>query len=284
MDLLGDVDAGEFMEKRQWFIQSVLFPYLVASLSAAQRSLGVGGTVAEIGVHHGGFFDALAASSHPAEQLLALDIFDAQELNTDGSGRGSLAIFEENVGLLGEAHRGRLETLQGDSAAVDGPRMQRALAAPLRLISVDGGHTRDITCHDMNIAEAHLHEGGIVVVDDVGCCSYGQNTWSLGVMDGIAAFFYGSGAQRDLEPFSFHPPKLFLARPAYAARYRAHLVETENDVLLLEQAKLDGGAPMHPTRYTMFGGEVLRPNNVPLASELRARWLARLDEEERGEA
>ncbi len=36
-----------------------------------------------------------------------------------------------------------------------------------RLLSVDGGHTFEVTLHDLMLASCTVMEGGIVVVDDI---------------------------------------------------------------------------------------------------------------------
>ena len=56
-----------------------------------------------------------------------------------------------------------------------------------------------------------------------------------------------------------------------------------NATLSLDSGNADGGASstssiayMHPSRYTLFGGETLRPGRIPPESELRDVWLRHL--------
>lgn len=74
------------------------------------------------------------------------------------------------------------------STSVDGPAFAQLARQPVRMMSVDGGHTREATCHDINLADSFLHDGGIVIVNDLGCCEK-QVSWSLGVIDGVASYF-----------------------------------------------------------------------------------------------
>ena len=67
------------------------------------------------------------------------------------------------------------------STSVDGPAFAQLARQPVRMMSVDGGHTREATCHDINLADSFLHDGGIVIVNDLGCCEK-QVSWSLGVI------------------------------------------------------------------------------------------------------
>src|SRR5206468_3764068 len=62
----------------------------VYALNALQDRLGVQGGIAEIGVHHGRFFIALALARKSGEPAVAIDVFDMQEKNIDNSGCGDL--------------------------------------------------------------------------------------------------------------------------------------------------------------------------------------------------
>ena len=96
---LGNVDQKEYLRK-EWFIQHMVSPYVVWRLSEMQHSMGIYGSVGEIGVHYGGFFLALAVSSAAGEQPFAIDIFDQKHLNVDGSGKGAWRRFSANVRML----------------------------------------------------------------------------------------------------------------------------------------------------------------------------------------
>jgi hypothetical protein len=59
--------------------------------------------VAEIGVHHRKLIILLANLRRQDERAFAVDIFDDQHLNPDGSGCGDLAWFKDNLGLYADA-------------------------------------------------------------------------------------------------------------------------------------------------------------------------------------
>mmetsp|Transcript_52666 Transcript_52666/g.85216 ORF Transcript_52666/g.85216 Transcript_52666/m.85216 type:complete len:209 (+) Transcript_52666:104-730(+) len=70
-------------------------------LAASQLEIGVYGGVAEIGVHHGMSFAPLCllnadAGAHQSIAV-AVDVFELQHLNTDGSGGGDRHIFESTT-------------------------------------------------------------------------------------------------------------------------------------------------------------------------------------------
>ena len=57
------------------------------------------GGIAEIGVHHGKFFLLLNSITEERFKSFAIDLFGAQHLNIDFSGRGDLEIFKTNFDL-----------------------------------------------------------------------------------------------------------------------------------------------------------------------------------------
>jgi hypothetical protein len=54
-----------------------------------QSDLGIIGSVAEIGLHHGKSFILLCSFLQPNEKAYGIDIFESQTLNLDSSGRGN---------------------------------------------------------------------------------------------------------------------------------------------------------------------------------------------------
>ena len=182
----------------------------VANLVAEQRRLGVAGGTAEIGIHHGKLFILLYLLSRPPEKAVAIDLFEDQHLNVNSSGEGDLAQFRAN--LERHADSTRLVVHKGDSTQLTGDLLQRLADGPLRLISIDGGHTEEITASDLGVAEAALVEGGIVVVDDI------FNEMWPGVADGVHRYFRD---RPQLVPFAICANKTFFCRRSHADGYRA---------------------------------------------------------------
>jgi hypothetical protein len=181
---------------------------VIAALSARQHALGIGGGVAEIGVHHGKLFILLYLLSRAPEKAIAIDLFGDQHLNVDLSGSGDLQKFRRN--LARHADDERLVLHQGNSLELGGADLVRLAAGPLRFISVDGGHTADITAHDLATAEASLADDGIIVVDDV------FNEQWPGVGDGVHRYF---AERADLVPFALGANKTYFCRPSHRDAY-----------------------------------------------------------------
>ena len=152
-----------------WFDYQALLALRV--LSSHQLANGVTGGVAEIGVHHGKSFAALCllnldgegfTGSGAVHRALAVDVFDDQLLNTDGSGEGDLEIFRATVrAWCGEdclaPHR--LTILQQDSSTLTAMHVidQSGGVRP-RIFSIDGSHTAEHTEADMRTAAGSICE------------------------------------------------------------------------------------------------------------------------------
>ncbi len=215
---------------------------IIADLGRHQTAGGLSGAVGEIGVHHGKLWLVLDHVAAPGETRFALDLFDLQDLNTDGSGRGSLDRFEANRRRFGSGTE-RVEIISASSLDV-APDDLAARIGPVRLFSVDGGHTADCTLNDLRLADRVLMDRGIVALDDV------FNAGWPGVMTGFARYMGAEG--RGLVPFAIVPGKVLLARPPAAAGFAAHLRERFGRYLLRS--------------HDFFGREVpifARPTGIP---------------------
>lgn len=194
------------------FVQGWLEPEvldIVHTLDSVQRDADVSGGVAEIGVHHGKFFIGLHLLLRADQRSLAIDVFADQHLNIDASGQGDRDKFVANTDRW--ATRNRLVIHQGDSTALSGAALRELAGSSVRLFSVDGGHTEQVVLSDMNLAEAALADGGIVIADDV------FNYRWPGVGVGTLRYLQNGGT---LVPFSIGFNKVFFAQPEYAPTYR----------------------------------------------------------------
>ena len=178
---------------------------VLAFLNAAQVAEGIKGNLAEIGAYQGKLSLAMATFLDPAaESLLVIDIFDAQHLNTSRSGVGAtMAAFIQNFLKLDPApdyvrvFRKRSDALK-----------PAELGQNIRFFSVDGGHSCEETCHDLELAAQTLHPCGMIVLDD-----YFNTNWP-GVEAGVSAYFQ---AHTDLVPLlAFFNKFIFVRRESLA--------------------------------------------------------------------
>ena len=189
----------------------------VILLDKLQQQLGITGHVGEIGVHHGKLFILLYLLRRASEKGIAIDLFEEQELNVDKSGKGDRSIFIDNVkNLTGDTSS--LEILATDSTKISSDDVFRILDGRLRLLSIDGGHLKNIVAHDLRTASGCLADGGIVLVDDY------LNPEFPGVAEGTLSFLM---TNRELRPFCVSRQKLYLTTNGYEAKYTRLLYEEE---------------------------------------------------------
>lgn len=174
---------SEGFHKVQGWVSEPIWEVL-AFLDHCQRQRDVRGGVCEIGVHHGRFFFGLQALKSDEEFAVAIDVFDQQEFNLDGSGKGNKEIFLANAKSY-STDASRVLALQADSLTLrkwDVAQIRERYGR-FSLFSVDGGHTSRHALHDFNIAQELTSPGGLIIVDD-----YNNPSWP-GVQEGIAEAF-----------------------------------------------------------------------------------------------
>ena len=137
---------------------------VIAALGEYQTAQGIRGAVGEIGVHHGKLLVLLDLIKAKGEISFAVDLFDDQQLNVDQSGLGDYSQLARNLEKFSTG-LDRVEIFKRNSMDL---RANDLLAAcgPVRLFSVDGGHTAACTLNDIQISEASTLDHGLVVVDD----------------------------------------------------------------------------------------------------------------------
>lgn len=196
-------------------VKGWLFPGAIKAIigfAEEQQKAGISGGVAEIGVHHGRLFILLYLLGTSSERAVAIDLFSQQELNIDHSGEGDLEIFKRN--LQRHADAGRLVLYEGDSTKLEPQQLVEMGGGQLRLVSIDGGHTANITAHDLYVCEGALVQGGIIILDD--CFN---DTWP-GVVEGVQTYF---ASPRSIVPFGIGANKTFFCHKPFAEKYAAIL-------------------------------------------------------------
>jgi hypothetical protein len=198
-----------------------------------QREHSIFGHVGEIGVHEGQFFFALALlakSFNVGEHSFAIDVFDKQERNIDKSGCASAGRFTETAReiLKDDPQLKFLHLIQNDSLSVTSEYIgsiifnRCRLHAGLRLLSIDGGHTKTHALNDLKLAEQSMRWGGVAILDD-----FLNPKWP-GVTE--AAHIYCADPYSRLVPFAYGNKKLYLTTFDYAKRYFELFRDTEQGV------------------------------------------------------
>jgi hypothetical protein len=223
----------------------------IAEIARIQAARGLKGSVAEIGVHMGRLFILLRLLAAPYERALAIDVFQNQQLNIDGSGAGDERRFRANLERWASMHN--VEIIRDSSLNVTAGDVVSKVGR-CRLLSIDGGHTAECTLNDLRLAEHVVTDFGVAILDD-----YFNPSWP-DVTTGAAQFFADSCTT--LRPFAITPNKIYLARQAYHGLYVAELRATQSDI--------------HEKDSRMFGVPVaifgVEPETYRLGKRLK-RWL-----------
>lgn len=185
-------------------------------LTAYQRRHALGGSVAEIGLHHGKSFIALCLALQPGEQAYGIDLFESQHLNLDDSGSGVRAQVERNLSRAGIARSSVV--LDGRSSDQVSREDILSRVGPVRFFSVDGGHWTAIVKSDLKLAESALAEHGIIALDD-----FLRPEWP----EVSAGYFeWARERSRPIVPLAIGFNKLYLCAQEFRERYSSALRES----------------------------------------------------------
>ncbi len=161
---------------------------ILKDIAEFQEIWKVTGNLLEIGVYRGRFFFALDQLKRKNERSVAIDIFDEQMLNIDGSGasaeRNFLELFMNNVKQF-SYRPDQVDVIIADSLSISQKDIHDIVATygTFRIISIDGGHTAEHTVNDLLLCQGLLSKGGVIFVDD-----YSNMSWP-GVHEGVCRFY-----------------------------------------------------------------------------------------------
>lgn len=170
---------------------------------------GVSGDVLEIGVYYGLSAIAIAALRGSGRSMYAIDLFEKLEGNEAyGAGVGYRKVFEENMRTF-HGDLGFLKTIaaaSGNLRASDFPRS-------FSFCHVDGGHSPEETCADLEFAADIVMEGGLVALDDY------FNPQQPGVCEGAIEF--ARRRPNALRPVAIGYNKVLFRKPPFGSDLNA---------------------------------------------------------------
>ncbi|MGE3960054.1 MAG: class I SAM-dependent methyltransferase [Dehalococcoidia bacterium] len=205
--------------------------HIISDLSDIQRECGVSGAVGEVGVKWGRLFILLHLKAAPGERSLAIDTFDDRVARE----------FHRNT----ERWTGGTDfTLFRRSSLDVHPRDVLNAVGRCRLLSIDGGHEEETVLNDLELADAVIEDGGVVIVDD-----FFNPKWP-GVAGATARYLLQHEAG-GLRPFATSPGKVYLAGPEHRDAYRSQLE-------LRHPRTYQHTQPMFGTDVAVFGGRAPR--------------------------
>lgn len=179
---------------------------LTAHLSRVQQALRIKGDMLEIGVFKGKYLAVLYKASAADESVVGVDLFVA----ADDAAKTADSVRANIAAACGGATR--LKVIIADSLKLTASGLRAQSACDwFRFISIDGGHTKELVFHDLDLASSLLPEGGIIALDDA------FNHTTPGVIEGITEFFFRN--KPSLAPFAHCYNKLFVTTPGHHGRY-----------------------------------------------------------------
>ena len=197
--------------------------FLLAAIAELQTGAAQAGAF-EIGVHHGRYLIALHLLCEPGSQSVGIDLFDQQEKNVDRSGSGDLEIARSSIERYARDPN-LIHLITADSLALTDGEIRRIEEdyGPFRLLSIDGGHTREHAVRDLLIGARVAHPEALILIDDY------FHPGFPGVTEG-----YYRLAESSLIPFVplyVTLKKLVLCHVSERPRYWEALVRTKRDEL-----------------------------------------------------
>jgi hypothetical protein len=160
------IDDTAYINRRLYKITGFLHPVdamVLLGLSLFQKSHGITGSIAEIGVFYGRSFCLLVRTLvRGKEKALAIDLFDIGV--RDGRDSEQLESFKRTLATEGVPDSDYL-IRAGSSGEVTADYIVGNVGR-VRLFSVDGGHEKEEVDYDSALALQALHPNGVIAFDD----------------------------------------------------------------------------------------------------------------------
>jgi hypothetical protein len=182
---------------------------LIVALAGWQTSNKIVGGLAEIGVHHGKLFFLLALSRQIGEKILAIDLFEDDQINAATRFGGRSRAFPTHAASLNVTLEST-DVLKADSLTLTAHDILSRIGR-VRMFSVDGGHLYHHVAHDLPLAFSALAPGGVIIVDDF-CNSEWPEVTS-------ATYDFVRAQDGKIVPAILTSNKLYLAPPDIASAY-----------------------------------------------------------------
>jgi len=199
---------GQYLNVDSGKIDGWFYPMDMAAcclLNEVQRSMGLAGSICEVGVWHG---KSLVLFSHflgEGERLLGYDLFP------DDLKEKAWA----NVQKFGDPRSVQLHA--GDTSKLTFERLKQELPEGLRLLHIDAGHEYHEVLHQLALFAPFVKDGGCIIMDDY------QDREFPGIEAAVLDF-----AERDrprrFVPFLAGGNKMYICERGHAGRYQKALL------------------------------------------------------------
>ena len=220
---------GSFEKISGWCIPQLW--NVIQPIHEFQEKIGCRQPVAEIGVFHGKFLIGLIHTKRSYGKHLAIYVFDLQQFNLDGAGKGSLEKLRENI-KLAEIDDGEVYFKRADSMALtieEISEIRKLSNGGFSMFSVDGCHMVEHTINDFRIAMQLTCPEGVIFVDD-----YLNMDWP-GVHEGMVKLFLTDNPR--FVPLAYLGNKLILCHISYHSDFLRHVMSFLNEFYPAQRKK-----------------------------------------------
>src|SRR5271163_282684 len=143
-----------------WFVFDAAILFM--TYNQLTRATGIAGDTLEIGVYLGLSAIAIASLRAPGRKMYAIDLFgELPGSEVYGTGAGYRSMFEDNMQSI-YTPLDFLVTVTG----VSGQLKASDFGHSFSFCHVDGGHSPEETCADLQFASEILLPGGLLALDD----------------------------------------------------------------------------------------------------------------------
>jgi predicted O-methyltransferase YrrM len=160
---------------------------MISAVLTHQMAAPLHGALVEIGVYYGKTFIGMALAAKPGERVLGMDLFPS-----DTKHHVAKALRER----LPADFLAEVVLSTQDSTALSTAGWIEILKQPARFIHVDGDHTYRAVLNDLLLADSHLTDGGVVMIDDF------LHDWYPDVTEGV---FEALRVARNIRPVAVIP-------------------------------------------------------------------------------
>jgi Methyltransferase domain len=151
---------NSFQHIRGWFVFDAALMFM--AYNQFNAAAGIAGDTLEIGVYHGLSAIAIASLRGVGRRTYAIDLFEElQGGEAYGSGASYRRIFEDNM----KSVYGSLDSIVTVTGA-SGKLKPSDFGQNFSFCHVDGGHSPEETCADLQFASDILLPGGLLALDD----------------------------------------------------------------------------------------------------------------------
>jgi hypothetical protein len=220
---------NEFESIQGWLNPQFIHCLLI--LHEHQLRTQIGGSLIEIGIHHGKSFIPLYLLGSKEDTAIAIDPFESNK-DKNHPNYDALDHFLRNLDQYKTTETTNFVLIKKESQHLNSSDILKQCAdVKARFFSVDGNHSFQNTLHDLKLAEECLCKGGIILLDD-----FLRYRWPA-VTE--AYFHYFTNRSSPIKPFLLGYNKLFMAHENFCFQYQESILKHQFENKIIEETLMN---------------------------------------------